>query len=152
MLQWLRGESRKEDSDSFEYAVATILHMCGFRTQWLDYNGLVQRAPDILAFCSNPEIVIVGECTTSMPDPNKYITLKERAGNLREELKMKVYPVMFTSVQMSSSEQNEIWKYDVSIITPITLEKLYDMATRAKPLNEILSVLARARARAGGGI
>ena len=141
LLQWLKGETKEYIADRFEYAVVTLLHMCGFRTEWLDYHGIAQRAPDILAFCPDPELVIIGECTTKMPDVNKYKTLKKRTDNLKAEFEADVYPVIFTSVQMRTNEQNEAWKYDVSLVTPKTLKKLHDMASRAKPLKEILYVL-----------
>jgi len=141
LLQWLEGETKKHIADRFECAVVTLLHMCGFRTEWLDYHGMAQRAPDILAFCADPELVIVGECTTEMPDRNKCKTLKERADNLEAEFQANICPIIFTSVPMTTSERNEFWKYDVSLVTPETLRKLHDMASRAKPLKEILYVL-----------
>lgn len=74
----------------FEHAVATLLYMCGFGTQWLDFEGIVEGAPDIIAFCPEPELAIIGECTTKIPDPNKYKSLKDRAERLKTQLKMDV--------------------------------------------------------------
>ena len=141
LFQWLEGETKKDIAHRFECAVVTLLHMCGFRTEWLDYHGMAQRAPDILAFCTDPELVIVGECTTEMPDRDKCKTLKERADNLEAEFQANIYPIMFTSFPMTSSERNEFWRYDVSLVTPETLRKVHDMASRGKTLKEILSVL-----------
>lgn len=143
LLEMLRGESKRDVKHSFEHSVGTLLHMCGFRTEWLDYPGMTQDAPDILAFCSEPELVVVGECTTKMPDGNKFKSLKKRAERLKAQLRMNVYPVMFMPFRLSSSEQNEAWKYDVSFVTQEKLKELHDMAARAKTSREMLYILTR---------
>ena len=143
LLERLRGEAKRDVKHSFEHSVATLLHMCGFRTEWLDYPGVAQDAPDILAFCSEPNLVIVGECTRKIPDRNKYKSLKERAESLKAQVRIDVYPTMFTSAEASSNEQDEAWKYEVALVTPEKLKELHDMVTRAKTTREILYILTR---------
>lgn len=141
LLEWLRGEAKRDIKHSFEYSVATLLHMCGFRTEWVDYPGMAQDAPDIIAFCSEPELVIVGECTTKLPDSNKCKSLKKRAESLKDQIGMDIYPVMFTPVMPSSSEQNDAWEYGVSFVTSEKLKELHDIATRGKSTQEMLYIL-----------
>jgi hypothetical protein len=141
LLQWLGGEAKREVKHSFEYAVTTLLHMCGFRTEWLDYQGITQDAPDILAFCSEPELVMVGECTQVIPDINKYKSLKERTEKIHNTLRINTCAVMFTSLNASNDEQNQACKYDVSFVGLEKLKKLHDLATRDKPLREALLIL-----------
>jgi len=141
LLEWLRGEAKRDVKHSFEYSVATLLHMCGLITEWLDYPGMTQDAPDILAFCSEPELVIVGECTKELPDVNKYKSLKERAEKLQKHLRIDTYAVMFTPIKASSDEQNQAWKYDVSFVGSDKLKELHDMATRDKTTKEMLYIL-----------
>jgi len=141
LSEWLRGEAKRDVKHNFEYSVATLLHMCGFRTEWLGYPGMAQDAPDILAFCSEPELVIVGECTKEIPDVNKYKNLKERAERLHDKLRINTCAVMFTSIKASHDEQSEAWKYDVSFVGLDKLKELHDMATRDKPIGEMLYIL-----------
>jgi hypothetical protein len=141
LLQWLGGKAKRDVKNSFEYSVTTLLHMCGFRTEWLDFHGMAQDAPDILAFCEEPELVIIGECTQEIPDINKYKSLKERTEKLHHHLRINTCAVMFTSLNASYDEQNEAWKYDVSFVGLDKLKELHDMATRDKPLRDTLYIL-----------
>jgi hypothetical protein len=141
LLGWLRGEAKRDVKHNFEHSVATLLHMCGFRTEWLDYPGMTQDAPDILAFCYEPNLVIVGECTMTLPDPNKYRTLKERAEKLQNRLNTNTCTVMFLGTESSYDEQSDAFKYDVSCIGPKKLKELHDMATRGKTTREMLYTL-----------
>jgi len=139
LLEFLRGKARSPPH-SFEHAVTTLLHLCGFRTEWLGYAGILQEAPDILAFCSDPEFIIVGECTTKVPDVNKYLTLKERAEKLQSRLRINTSAVMFSSIELPPDEQ-EAYKYNVSLVHPEKLKRLHDMATRDKTTGEMLPLL-----------
>jgi hypothetical protein len=141
LLEWLRGEAKRDVKHNFEYSVATLLHMCGFRTEWLDYPGMTQDAPDILAFCSEPNLLIVGECTMILPDLNKYRDLKERAEKLQNRLGINTCAVMFTGTEASYDEQGDASKYNVSFVGPKKLKELHDMATRGKTTREILYTL-----------
>lgn len=142
LREWLTdAQKTKKDSKRFEYAVVTLLNMCGFSTEWLDFRKISQDAPDILAYSSNPELIIVGECTTKMPERNKYELLKERAERVKDELRLRAIAVMFTSKSVSWKEKEKVWSYDVAIITPKELIQLHDMAARAKPVREMLYVV-----------
>lgn len=141
LLQLLRGKAKNRPPRSFEYAVATLLHMCGFRTEWLGYAGIVEEAPDILAFCSEPELIIVGECTTEIPDVNKYKNIKERSEQLQNHFRTKTCAVMFSSTEVPNNEQPEAFKYSVSVVGSEKLKELYDMAARNKPIREMLNIL-----------
>jgi len=140
LFEFLGGKARRPPHN-FEHAVTTLLHLCGLRTEWLGYAGILQEAPDILAFCSDPELVIVGECTAKVPDVNKYLTLKERAEKLQSRLRINTSAVMFSSIDVPADEQNEAYRYNVSLAGPEKLKKLHDMATRDKTTGEMLQIL-----------
>jgi hypothetical protein len=140
LFEFLGGKARSPPH-SFEHAVTTLLYLCGFRTEWLGYAGVLQEAPDILAFHSDPELIIVGECTTKVPDVNKYLALKERAEKLQSHTRINTSTVMFSSIELSADEQTEASKYNVSFIGPEKLRKLYDMATRDKTTGEMMPIL-----------
>jgi hypothetical protein len=140
LFEFLGGKARSPPH-SFEHAVTTLLHLCGFRTEWLGYAGVLQEAPDILAFHSDPELIIVGECTTKVPDINKYLALKERAEKLQGYTRINTLTVMFSSIELSADEQTEASKYNVSLVGPEKLGKLYDMATRDKTTGEMMPIL-----------
>jgi len=140
LFEFLGGKV-KSPPHSFEHAVTTLLHLCGFRTEWLGYAGVLQESPDILAFHSDPELIIVGECTTKVPDINKYLALKERAGKLQSQTRIHTSTIMFSSIELSADEQTEAFKCNVSFVGPEKLRKLYDMAARDKTTGEMMSIL-----------
>jgi hypothetical protein len=139
LFEFLGGKA-KNRSRNFEHAVTTLLHLCGFRTEWLGYAGVLQ-APDILAFHSDPGLIIVGECTTEVPDVNKYLLLKERAEKLQSHTRINTSTVMFSSIELSADEQTEAFKCNVSFVGPEKLRKLYDMATRDRTTGEMMPIL-----------
>jgi len=142
LREWLTDPQKiKKDSKVFEYAVVTLLNMCGFSTEWIGFKNIAREAPDILAYSSEPELIVVGECTIKMPEPSKYELLKERAERVGDELGLRAIAVMFTLKSVSWNEKGKVWPYDVTTLTPKELIQLHDMAARAKPVREMLYVL-----------
>lgn len=131
-----RQLSRRRD---FEYAVATLLHLCGFYTERT--GRLSGELPDILAFSPDKMALIVGECTTKAPEINKIMDLKKRANKLKRELKIDVYPILFTSVKrqdVKSGRPEAIAAPEATIVYFDRLERLYEMASRGRATKEIL--------------
>lgn len=141
LLTWLRGEGKNPSTD-FEYSVTALLHMCGFQTEWIGCRGLAQDAPDTFAFCSKPQALIIGECTTKIPDLNKLRKLKERAELLRKELKIKIYPVLFTCLEkLTDDVENEARQNYITIIRSNKLKELFEAALKGRPTEEALNIL-----------
>jgi len=132
---YLSGKEKQNKSSNFEWAVATLLHFCGFRTELMGSKGLGE-VPDILAYPPNENAVIVGECTLTAPDSSKISLLSERARNLKESMGIDVKPTIFANVE-ESSLQNIPPGGEVKIVGSGKLREMFDMASRGTSADEI---------------
>lgn len=140
LLEWLQGKGQ-EKSRNFEYAVTALLHLCGFQTEWIGHKGLTIDGPDIFAFSSKPQVLFVGECTVKIPDINKIRDLKERTEQLKQNLKIDVKPIIFTCLNRLETIEAEASISGASIISLTNLIKMFNMASRGRPTEEISGYL-----------
>lgn len=141
LLTWLEGEGKRRSRD-FEYSVNALLYMCGFQTEWIGREGIFPDAPDIFAFCLEPQSLIIGECTIKIPDLNKVRDLKERAESLRQELKIEVYPIIFTCLEnLGEAIEKEAQRNHITIINSDKLKDLFETALKGQPTEEALNLL-----------
>lgn len=142
LLTWLRGEEKRDRSRRFEFAVTTLLYMCGFQTEWIGRPGWAQEAPDIFAFCFEPQALIIGECTTKVPDINKIRVLRERADSLKEELKIEIHPMLFTCLKsLGDAVEKEARENWITTINSDKLKELFESALKGRPPKEALNIL-----------
>jgi len=142
--RWLRGEG-KGPAD-FEMSIAVLLHMCVFRVEWTGYDDLGQDAPDVLAFGPRSNL-IVGECTTELPDDKKIRVLAKRAKQLRDKLRADALPVLFLGLSSEKSGTTVFqtaYQEDVKVVTLDDLQQLRAYAKRETPA-EVLRYLRSLR-------
>jgi len=98
LMVLLKGKG-KDSATDFEWAITTLMHLCGLRVEWIGYRGLDIRSnlPDIVAFSSDSQ-AILGECKTNVFDDKEIREIAMRAKQLGEELKMTVIATIFTSL------------------------------------------------------
>lgn len=131
--RWLRGEGK--DPADFEMSIAVLLHMCGFRVEWTGYDNLGQDAPDVLAFGPRSNL-IVGECTTDLPDDKKIRVLAKRARQLRDKLRADALPVLFlglSSEESGTTVFQTAYQEDVKVVTLDDLQQFRAYAMRETP-------------------
>ena len=127
--RWLRGEVK--DSADFEMSIAVLLHMCGFRVEWTGYDQMGQDAPDVLAFGPRSNL-IVGECTTDLPDDKKIRMLAKRARQLRDKLRTEPLPVMFLGLSSEHSGTTVFQTAHQENVKVVTLDDLQQLRTYAR--------------------
>ena len=140
LTNWLHGLGRHRSED-FEHAVSILLHICGFGTEWLDRGNLAENAPDILAFCSEPRSLIVGECKTDVFGWKDMRKLKDRAQNLCQELKIDTYPAMFTFIEPNDIDEQTRAKAlseRITILTIQEIDEIIKMALRGSGAGDVL--------------
>jgi len=137
ILQLLRSEQLK-DSRKFEWAIASILHFCGFQTERLGTQGMGD-VPDILAFYPEEDSLIVGECTVGVPDENKILKLCERAEQIRS-LDVKIRAVIFSNAEQKMLETVAV-PPEVTVVNKEQIEELFDMASRGSSTRQIYSYI-----------
>jgi len=141
LQEWLRGRGRSK-SRNFEYAVSTLLHFCGFHTEWIGHGGVAEEAPDVFAFHSKSRTLIVAECTVKVPDINKLRDLRERAGQLQGTLMINVKPVIFTCLErFEASIEKEATDLGITIVYLDRLKEMFDMTSRGKPTEDIVDYI-----------
>jgi hypothetical protein len=101
LQKWMRGEGRERAGD-FEMSVLVLLHICGFRVEWVGHLRTPQDLPDILAFGPNSDL-IVGECTVDLPDDKKIRMIAKRAKQLSGKLGTTALPVLFLSLNTTEA-------------------------------------------------
>lgn len=140
LKRWLHG-SGKQKSDDFEHAVSILFHLCGFSTEWLDRGNLVADGPDILAFCSKPRSLIVGECKTDVFGWKELRKLKDRAKQLCQELKIDTYPVMITCIEQNDIDEtarNKAQSESMRILSAQELQEMLRIALREGKPRDVL--------------
>jgi hypothetical protein len=142
LMDWLDGQGKRRSED-FEHAITILLHVCGFSSEWLDRGNLAEDAPDILAFCSEPQALIVGECKTDVFGWKELIRVVDRAQELCQELRIDTYPVMFTSMELADVEKTTREKALDEYATIIGAQEIEEILKMALSGNEPRQVLAR---------
>ena len=141
LKHWLHGLGKRK-SDDFEHAVSILFHISGFSAEWLDRGNLGEDAPDILAFCSEPRALIVGECKTDVFGWKELRKLKTRAMQLCQELKIDTYPVMLTCLKQNDIDETTRKKAQsetMKILGSQELEEMLRIALRGGKPRDVLN-------------
>jgi len=125
------GESRK-----FEEGIAHLMHFAGFRT--IHFDQPIDEAPDIIAFATNGDVLVI-ECTTGvLNSQNKLMKLVSRTQKVRATLTAtshsgRVTPVLVTSLPRAAiaDEEPEALRLGVSVVTREDIEQLVSRVTYA---------------------
>ena len=141
LTEWLHGDGTVR-ADNFEHAVTILLHVCGFFTEWLGRKGLVEDAPDVVAFSPETQAMIVGECKTNVFGWKELRKLKERTKKLYQELKVDTYPVVFARIEQNDIDEETRMKArndNVTILTIQEMNELLEMALRGSEARNVLN-------------
>jgi hypothetical protein len=85
--------ARGDQADLFEWAIATLATLLGFRVLWLGKGTPLTDGPDLLALTTTGN-VLVAECTVGHPDnKDKVAKVIQRAARVREKLSKSGFPV-----------------------------------------------------------
>lgn len=126
---------------NFEYSVATLLHLAGFK---VEATGPLEsltssRFADILAFTPDEQTIVVGACVFENPSPQDITLLAQSYLRTKETLgdpNLRMTPIMFTSVPAKT-------------ISPSLREQANREEIRIASREELLKALGLVRAGAG---
>jgi len=154
-----------DDAQGFEWAIAVLMHIVGYRTEWWGYkknlkrvsksqaSKKIERLPigldevDLIAIDDDLRTILAIECTVSQGDISKKIeALAARAVKLKKELPWSkvILPVLCISLgreQLLAAGYGACFTAQVRIMSKDDYSRILDMVISGQPHIEIVKVI-----------
>lgn len=131
----------------FEQAVMTLLYMCGFNTEWIDF--FESEGLDIIAVLPGSQRVIAIQCTTG--DIGKRITpTLNKTKELKELLKVfEIIPAIFTCIEISEINKKDVASEGIAVIDSRRIKEILRMAKEGGPPEKVFDYINRLKGDKG---